>query len=210
VARLPFQDETVTAAYFRSITDADAEAQLRHPTLWSYIARDPGGVIYSHGRLGTRKACERSAIRDAEEYAKYIGSKVKDKPWLLDGWRFLIWPPSAKPGQVLRLSGMQIDVLLLGVDHKFARSCLGWWSDDDLSFFRPATIKSLHKRGLLDANFNDVRVLDGDTRGVENLDGARHEHSPEVAKFQVWTSALGMKVLQDKGLLPNDSELRYH
>ena len=29
-------------------------------------------------------------------------------------------------------------------------------------------------------------------------------------KFQVWTSALGMKVLQDKGLLPNDSELRYH
>jgi hypothetical protein len=103
-----------------------------------------------------------------------------------------------------RFSPLQIQALLEGVDHKFARSCLGWWSDDGLSFFRPATIKSLHKRGLLDANFNDVCVLDGDTAGVQNLDGARHEHSPEVPKFQVWTSALGKEILEEMGFIGDD------
>ena len=32
----------------------------------------------------------------------------------------------------------------------------------------------------------------------------------EVPEFQVWTSALGRKVLKDKGLLLDDSELLYH
>jgi hypothetical protein len=72
------------------------------------------------------------------------------------------------------------------------------------------SIKSLHERGLLDANFSDQRVLRGEFVGVQNLDGARHEHSPEIPEFQVWTSALGRKVLKDKGLLLDDNELRYH
>jgi hypothetical protein len=119
-------------------------------------------------------------------------------------------PGGTKTCRGMRFSPLQIQALLAGVGHKFARSSLGWLSDDDLSSFRPATIKSLHKRGLLDSNFNDMRVLDGETRGVENLDGARHEHSPEVPKFQVWTSALGREILEEMGLLPNDCELRYH
>ena len=60
-----------------------------------------------------------------------------------------------------------------------------------------------------DANFSDPRILRGEFVGVQNLGGARYEHSPEVPEFQVWTSALGRTVLKDKGLLLDDSELRY-
>jgi hypothetical protein len=93
---------------------------------------------------------------------------------------------------------------------------MGWSYDDRMRaedpvrIYSPATIKSLHGRGLLDANFSDPRILRGEFVGVQNLDGARYEHSPEVPEFQVWTSALGRKVLKDKGLLLDDSELRYH
>jgi hypothetical protein len=115
----------------------------------------------------------------------------------------------------LRLSELQIDVLLLGAHHKLDRSALGWSFDDrtlpsdPVWLIRPVTIKSLHEQGLLDANFNDPRVLSGEFTGVQNLNGARHEHSPEVLKFQVWTSALGIKVLRNKGLLHEYSELKH-
>jgi hypothetical protein len=62
----------------------------------------------------------------------------------------------------------------------------------------------------MEGNFNDTRVLDGDTRGVQNLDGARHEHHPEALKFQVWTSALGKKILKEMNFLGDDDELLYH
>jgi hypothetical protein len=52
-------DHETTVAYLKSVTDEDAEAQLRHPTLWSYIARDPTGMVYSSGRKRTRAECER-------------------------------------------------------------------------------------------------------------------------------------------------------
>jgi hypothetical protein len=35
VARLAAEGETVTDRYLRSITDEDAEAQLRDPVLWA-------------------------------------------------------------------------------------------------------------------------------------------------------------------------------
>jgi hypothetical protein len=75
---------------------------------------------------------------------------------------------------------------------------------------RPVTIKSLHERGLLDANFGDSRVHRGELVGAQNLDGARHEHSPEVPKFQVWTRALVRQALKQKGLLVDDDQLLYH
>jgi hypothetical protein len=111
---------------------------------------------------------------------------------------------------------MQFDVLLLGVHHKLDRGLLGWACDDHnlptglVHLFRPVTIKSLHERGLLDANFSDSRVHRGELVGVQNLDGARHEHSPEVPKFQVWTRALVRQALKQKGLLVDDDQLLYH
>jgi len=75
----------------------------------------------------------------------------------------------------LRLSGMQIDVLLLGVHHKLDRGLPGWACDDHnlptgpAHLFRPVTIKSLHERGLLDANFGDSRVHRGELVGAQNL-----------------------------------------
>ena len=81
-----------------------------------------------------------------------------------------------------------------------------------MCLYSPATIKSLWHRGLLDGNFSDPRVIDGGCEIIklQNLDGARHAHSPEIPKFQVWTNALGREVLKDKCLLLDDSELRYH
>jgi hypothetical protein len=49
-----------------------------------------------------------------------------------------------------------------------------------------------------------MRVLDGDTKGVQNLDGARHEHSPAVSKFQVWTNSVGREILEEMGFIGED------
>ena len=226
-------DETVTIAYLRSVTDEDAEAQLQHPTLWAYVVRDPTGAICSHGHGKTRKECEERAIVHAAERADEAWPE--SRMWLASKWRFLIWPPKnatrqrdrtidlkvprapeVKKSTDQRLSQPQIIVLLLGVDLKLSRSSMGWSYDDPMRsegavrIYSPTTIKSLHERGLLDTNFSDPRILRGQFVGVQNLDGARHEHSPEVPEFQVWTSALGRKVLKDKGLLLDDSELLYH
>jgi hypothetical protein len=162
--------------------------------------------------------------------------------WLPSKWRFVVWPPREedrevvpkkprlhvpeKPHRVtkrktLRLTELQIDVLLLGVHHKIDRHSRGWSYDDRIFprdpvwLIRPSTIKSLHGRGLLDANFNDARAHGGEFASVQNFDGARHEDSSDAPKLQVWTSALGIKVLRNKGLLPeyselNHAELHYH
>jgi hypothetical protein len=114
-----------------------------------------------------------------------------------------------------RLSPLQLKALLAGVDLKLDRSALGWLCDlngpnEPAVLFRTVTIKSLHKQGLLDANFTDLRVHGGETKGVQNLDGAVHEHSlesPKTPKFEVWTSDLGKEVLRQIGLLPDDTQL---
>jgi hypothetical protein len=94
---------------------------------------------------------------------------------------------------------------------KLTRSSIGWSPDDGVTcsqgYYSPATISSLWERGLLDANFTDLRVIYG-ARGLidmKNLDGACYAHFPEMPKFQAWTSALGKKVLHSNGV-----ELRYH
>ena len=81
-----------------------------------------------------------------------------------------------------------------------------------MRIYSPATIKSLMKQGLLDSNFTDERGVGKcmDLCGVENIDGARHAHSPEVPEFMVWTSALGRKVLGDKGVIPEQEGNLYH
>ena len=112
--------------------------------------------------------------------------------------------------KAVRLSKSQTKVLLEGLDHKLSRSSMGWCHDDRVSptdvvrIYSPATIKSLMKQGLLDSNFTDERGVEKcmDLRGVENIDGARHAHSPEVPELMVWTSALGRKMLGDNGVLP--------
>jgi len=139
-----------------------------------------------------------------------------------------------KKSKTLRLSESQIRVLLKGVDHKLSRSTMGWSYDDRVSpadlvlIHSPATIKSLWKRGLLDSNFVDPRGVGrcDELDGVQNLDGAHYAHSPEGSLLMVWTSELGRKalvdiqqkllddigsqVLEDFGLLPDQSEMVYH
>ena len=121
---------------------------------------------------------------------------------------------STKACKGFHLSPLQLKALLAGVDHKLDRSLLGWLCDIDgptepAILFRTVTIKSLHKKGLLDANFTDMLVHNGHTKGLQNLDGAAHEHclkSPKTPKFQVWTSDLGKEVLKEVGLLPDKTQ----
>jgi hypothetical protein len=118
----------------------------------------------------------------------------------------------------VRLSDVQVDVLLLGVQHKLNRSSMGWSYDDRVNWsdpvriYSPATIKALWRHGLLVGNFDDPRGVGnlGDLVGLQNLDGAVHEHcvqSPKTPKFQVWTSDLGKAVLKENGLLPGDPQM---
>jgi hypothetical protein len=233
VPRLPSEGETVTDAYLRSITDEDAEAQLRDPVLWAYMLRDPTGAVCSHGHGETRKECEERALDHATECAEEAWPE--SRMWLASKWRLLIWSPensgdSCKPillksplaeaklkrAKPRSLSKPHINALLAGIDFKLTRHSMGWSPDDGVTCsdgtYSAATISSLWERGLLDANFIDLSVI-YDGRGLidlKNLDGACYADLPGMPKFQVWTSALGKKVLQDKGLFSNRVELRYH
>jgi hypothetical protein len=240
VTSLPVEGETVAVADLRKITGEEAEEQLRDSARWAYILRDPTGAICSYGHGKTRKECENRAIAHAVLCAEKAWPH--SRMWLPSKWHFVVWPPRQEDSavvpkkpkklhapekprvakrKVLRLSELQIDVLLLGVQHKIDRHSRGWSYDDRMFptdpvwLIRPSTIKSLHERGLLDANFNDARAHTGEFAGVQNFDGARHEDSPDAPKLQVWTSALGIKALRDKGLLPEyaklkNDELHYH
>ena len=118
----------------------------------------------------------------------------------------------------IRDSASQESVLVEGCSHKLSRSSMGWSFDDRASptdvvhIHSPASVKSLWERGLLDSNFIDPRGVGKcmDLRGVENIDGARYAHSPKVPELMVWTSALGRKVLGDRGLLPEQEGNLYH
>jgi hypothetical protein len=176
VTSLPVEGEKVAVADLRTITDEEAEKQLRHSVRWAYILRDPTGAICSYGHGKTRKECESRAIAHAVLCAEEAWPHRR--MWPPSKWRFVIWPPReedreavpkkprlhvpekprrvAKP-KALRLSELQIDVLLLGAHHKLDRSSRGWFYDDRIFptdpvwLIRPCTIKSLHERGLLDA-----------------------------------------------------------
>jgi hypothetical protein len=177
------------AAYLRDITDEDAKMQLCHPTQWSFIARDPTGLIFAHGNAPSRKACEIAAVEAAEEYAHDVRALLNKSPWQSDDWRFVIWAPNRTTRNVVRLSRSQSGVLLRGIDCKLTRSSIGWSPDDGVTMsdhaYSPVTISCLWERGLLDANFVDLRVIYGG-RGLidmKNLDGAYHRHAPEIPKL---------------------------
>ncbi len=120
--------------------------------------------------------------------------------------------------KAVRLSKSQESVLVEGCIHKLSRSSMGWCHDDRVSptdpvrIYSPATAKSLMKQGLLDSNFTDPRGVGNcrNPREIHTLDGARHAHTPEVPEFMVWTSALGRKVLGDKGVIPEQEGNLYH
>ena len=78
--------------------------------------------------------------------------------------------------KALRLSRPQIRVLLEGFNHKIRRGGMNWFYHDGVNWSNPArfynlaTVRSLHKRGLLDANFDGLAsslwILEG--RGGSN------------------------------------------
>ncbi len=86
---------------------------------------------------------------------------------------------------------------------------MGWSLDDSYRALdashdvnSPATVKSLARKGLIDANFDDPNGFQSRDlmEGIQTLDGARHEHSPEAPKLMIWTNELGRQALAHHGL----------
>ncbi len=105
------------------------------------------------------------------------------------------------------LSAAQIEVLLSGLEHELFRSSMGWSAVESIfrmgvtCIFSPSTVKSLAKRRLIDANFNDPRGFEKRSllQEVENLDEARHCDG-ETPKLLIWTNRQGRQALVDLGL----------
>ncbi len=116
---------------------------------------------------------------------------------------------TSKPVRGRHLSAAQIEVLLSGLEDKLCRWSLGWSAVESIlrknvtCIFSPSTIKSLAKRRLIDANFDDPRGFEKRdlVRGVENLDGARHVDG-KSPMLLVWTNRQGRQALVDLGLHP--------
>ena len=109
---------------------------------------------------------------------------------------------------------LQIEALLAGVNRKLMRAAMDWVCleemncSDTMPFcvagrFRLSTIKSLHNRGLLSANFDDPRLHHSYWKGVENM--ARKGERRSLSTPMVWTSKLGRELLCAKNLLPESS-----
>jgi hypothetical protein len=107
--------------------------------------------------------------------------------------------------KALRLSRPQIRVLLEGFNHKIRRGGMNWFYHDGVNWSNPArfynlaTVRSLHKRGLLDANFDDSHLHYGYWKGVEDLTESRDFCSHE--RSMVWTSPYGSEFLNKNGFL---------
>ncbi len=111
--------------------------------------------------------------------------------------------------KVPRLSNPQLNALLRGMDQKLYRSSHGWsykTGPHSSLLSLPATIRSLWKLGLLDANFDDPRGFGtlAEVDKVNNLDGARFPHSPDVQMLCVWTNWKGMEVLRYYGWIEDE------
>ncbi len=114
---------------------------------------------------------------------------------------------TAKPLRGRHLSAAQIEVLLSGLEHKLFRSSMGWSAVESIfrmdvtCIFSPSTVKSLAKRRLIDANFDDPRGFEKCSllQEVQNLDGARHSDG-ETPKLLVWTNRQGRQALVYLGL----------
>jgi hypothetical protein len=182
------------------------QAQLQKPSLWSYILRDPAGNVVILGQGHTRNACQRQAMLHASDHAEKLSilhAIVRCSP-NDQGWRFVVAPPSSQPQakqrpKPFRPSKPQIEVLMLGLAHKLSRYWMGWCYDDrtqpgdPVRMFSTATINALWNRGLLAANCLDPRLECRELSKTQKPDGA--------SQFQVWTSDLGIKTLENEGML---------
>ncbi len=111
--------------------------------------------------------------------------------------------------KVPRLSNPQLNALLRGMEQKLTRGTLGWAYETgphSCLISLPATIKSLRRLGLLEANFDDPLGFESSdkARQVNNLDGACFPHSPEVQMLCVWTNWRGMEVLRYYGWIEDE------
>ena len=85
-------DAVGDAVNVKGASDADIKKALLHPRLWSYAVRGPGGAVSCWGRGKTRAECEHFAVEDAVACAYEITGRLRR----LEGWQFLIWPPSIR------------------------------------------------------------------------------------------------------------------
>ena len=88
-------------------TDEQIEEALRDERFWSFILRNPEGRPVAWG-IDTMGAAIRFAF-DAEQFCDRAGELFPDTPASFGPWRFVLWPPKAKPGH-----------------HN------NWWNDPDL------------------------------------------------------------------------------
>jgi hypothetical protein len=199
-------DQVVTIDYLRRLTDERAEAELRDPWLWSYIVRDPAGMVFCSGHGFTRKACQGQAKLHAlghEEALRILSAIIRCSPYD-DDWCFVVWPRRSEPQPEQRArrhrpSKPQIEALMLGLANKLSRYSMGWCCVDDVPdgafvrMFSNSTIKALWKRGLLTANCGDPCREYRELSRMEELDGA--------SRSQVSTSEFGIKTLEHEGIL---------
>lgn len=111
--------------------------------------------------------------------------------------------------KVRHLSIPQLNSLQMAAEQKLRRGTLGWAYETgphSCIISSPATIKSLWRRGLLNANFDDPRGFEDldKARQVNNLDGARFPHSPEVQMLCVWANWRGMEILRSYGWIEDE------
>jgi hypothetical protein len=188
------------------LKNADEENASLHPALWSYVIRDPAGLIALCGHGHTRKACELQALLYADTQADEleIVRAIVRYPRPVDGWEFVVCRPTGlsangKLSRPFRPSITQIEVLMFGLIHKFSRCHLGWYYDEPSEPSFPvricgvSTINSLWQHGLLHTNCPDPRASFHELVRMHKLNGA--------SEFQVWTSDLGAETLQNEGWL---------
>jgi hypothetical protein len=108
------------------------------------------------------------------------------------------------------LSKPQLGALLTGVDHRLLRAASDWVyrqevnGSDPIRFgvmgrFGLSTIRCLHERGLMSANFDGPRLHCG-CWDIESATWSRERYPS--GRPLVWTNSLGRELLCEKGLLP--------
>ncbi len=91
------------------------------------------------------------------------------------------------------ISWQQLFVLHVATNYELRRSSTGWWADGHVSadgvgrVHRPATVKSLLKKGLLEGNARGENIALGGWDGKSTME-------PPIP--QVWASAKGRKLLE--------------
>jgi hypothetical protein len=92
----PLADSEIDTAFREGATDDEIEAKLRDLLFWSYIMRDPFGMVCAVGK-GQREDCIREAVRLADKHAidrfSIINNAVDENRAINGAWRLVLWPP---------------------------------------------------------------------------------------------------------------------